>query len=419
MERHYTCEVAVVGGGAAGIGAAVGAKQAGADTLLIERNPYLGGIGTHGSVGSFCGFYSSEAEPKKIVGGAGQMVLDALAELGESVEPLITPYGRAIIAYDNEALKCALDQVILDSGVHLLLEARAVSAQAKQGRLMQIVCADDEGMFTVSAKAFVDATGDGAVAHLAGHSTVFGDASGNVQMATLEMYMGGVARTLTVTADDVERALVKAREKGYGPMTKMRAPVWKAPHGDVVSLTLPNYDLHALDAESLTRAACETRRLARTYARALRDFLPGMENSYLLWTGPRIGIRESRRIVCRRLFTAGDAAEDAAGGESIGLAGWPIEMHDRLDYESTNRDLEGRPYYGLPLNCLRAAELSNLWCAGRDIYVDHELLASARVMGTGFVTGQAAGTAAALTGDREACDILKIQKELLRQGAIL
>lgn len=420
MERHYQCEVAVIGGGVAGVGAALGAAIAGAETILIERNPYLGGIGTHSGVPSLCGFYSSEEEPRQIVGGVGQTVLDYLKQMGESVEPELSVSGRLIINYDPEALKYVLDQVTADYGVRLLLEARLIGAEQSEGSLKKLVCADDEGLFTVEAETFVDATGDGAAAHLAGHPTEYGDRDGNVQMATLQMRLGGVSRDFRVTQDEVETALCRAREAGFGPMTKMRAPVWTAKKGDIVSLTLPNFELRNLDSESLTEAACKTRELAQVYARALREFLPGMERSFLLATGPRIGIRESRRIVCRRLLTTDQAmtGKDPLG-EAAALAGWPLEMHDRLETVSTNRELKGISCYEIPLGCLKARDLDNLWCGGRDIYVDHEVLASARVMGTGFATGQAAGAAAALTGRTAGYDAAAIRTELIRQGAIL
>lgn len=423
MERCYRYDVAVIGGGMAGTAAAIGAAAAGAQTVLVERNPYLGGIGTHSGVASFCGFFTGETTPHQIVGGVGQRVLEALAEIGEDITPERTMSGGYIINYDIEALKYVLDQLVLKSRVKLLLEARAIRVHREPDTVTEIECIDDEGLFTVKANAFVDATGDAAVAHMAGHPTEYGDESGNVQMATLEMRLGGVSRDLKAGTEDVERALHKAREEGYGPMTKMSAPIWFNKKGDIAALTLPNYALHALDTESLTRAAYETRELARVYAHALRDFMPGMENSFLLSTGPRIGIRESRRVVCQKLLSFREAL---AGGktesDTIGWAGWPIEMHDRLDTMSTNKSLEGGFCYGIPLGCLKAEELSNLWCAGRDIFADHETLASVRVMGTGFVTGHAAGVAAALSGKEGNCDtevIQKIQKELVRQGAML
>lgn len=420
MERCYRCDVAVVGGGMAGVAASIGAAATGAQTVLIERNPYLGGIGTHSGVASFCGFYSGEEIPRQIVGGVGQKVLDGLTGIGEDVTPEKTMSGGSIINYDIEALKYVLDQLVLKNRVKLLLEARAIEVHRNSNRLTEIVCIDDEGIFTISAKNYVDTTGDAAVAYLAGHPTEYGDESGNVQMSTLEMRLGGVSRDLKAGIEDVERALRKAREEGYGPMTKMSAPVWFNKKGDIVALTLPNYALHALDTESLTRAAYETRELARVYARALRDFMPGMENSFLLSTGPRIGIRESRRVVCRKLLSFREAV--SGGGsidDRIGWAGWPIEIHDRLDSMSTYLDMKEGFCYGIPLDCLKAQELDNLWCAGRDIFADHETLASVRVMGTGFVTGHAAGVAAALTNEDGTCDTAMIQKELVRQGAIL
>lgn len=418
--RWYECDVAVVGGGMAGVAAAVAARQAGANCVLIERAPYLGGTGTHCGVSSFCGFYTGGSREEQIVQGVGEMVLERLRAAGEDTSPTMTELGNRIINYDIEAVKYVLDGLVLDSGVRLLLDARVIDADLAAGRLHRLLAADDEGPFAVHADAFVDATGDGNLAHLAGCPTLFGDEAGKVQMATMEMRLGGVPRDLKITSQQVGRALEQARAAGYGPMTKMRAPMWMAQKGDVAGFTLPNSELKSLDCADMTRIQCETRRMAQAYARALRDFLPGMENSYLLSTGPHVGIRESRRLKCEEMLTVDRViAGDEAADTRIARGGWPLENHRVLHDMSDNTEIANRGWYGIPLGCLKAVDVSNLWCAGRNICVDHETLASVRVMGTCFATGQAAGVAAALFAAKRDGSVPSVRQELARQGALI
>lgn len=417
--RFLECDVAVVGGGVAGVAAAIAAQQAGARSILIERSPYLGGTGTHCGVSSFCGFFTNEEQETQIVHGIGESVLQQLRMLGEDTASSRTLMGNRIINYDPEVLKLALETLLVDHGVQFLLDAYMISVKLGGGVIRSIEVADDEDTLVAHASAFIDATGDANLAHLAGCHTLFGDGQGRVQMATMEMKLGGVPRELKVTPDDIALALEKARAAGYGPMTKMRAPMWLAQKGCVANFSLPNCELRALDSYSMTRAQYETRLMAHTYARALRDFLPGMENSYLLSTGPHIGIRESRRIICEQMLTADDVINgNKAGSESVARGAWPLENHRILEDVSDYTEIRGL-WYGIPLGCLKAVTPDNLWCAGRDICADHEALASVRVMGTCFATGQAAGVAAALSARGLPCKVQDVRAELLRQGALV
>ena len=418
--RHLECDVAVIGGGTAGVAAASAASRTGARCILIERSPYLGGIGTHCGVASFCGFFTSESEEHQIVRGIGEEVLEMLRSMGEDTTPSLTALGNRIINYDPEVLKLALERLVQEHGVHLLLEAYMIAVNRQGSRIDSITAADDEGSFTVSAKVFVDTTGDANLAHLAGSGTKFGDEQGHIQVATLEMRLGGVPRDLNVTIEDIGTALRKARAAGYGPMTKMRAPLWLAKKGNVANLSLPNFELTGLDAQSLTQAQCATREMAYVYAKALRDFLPGMEKSYLLSTGPRIGIRESRRVLCQQELTEAQILRgEHAADSSIARGAWPLENHRILNDMSMYQAIESTSWYGIPLGCLKALVPDNLWCAGRNICASHEALASVRVMGTCFATGHAAGCAAALEAKGLPHTPRDVQAVLLGQGALL
>ena len=418
--RRLECDIAVVGGGVAGIAAAVSAQRAGARAVLIERSPSLGGTGVRCGVPSFCGFYTSEDQENQVVQGIGEEVLQRLKDKGEDIAPVRTMFGGRTIFYDPEVLKLVLEELLLENRVQYLLDAYVIGVDCTEGLLRKLEVADDEGRFWIQASSFVDASGDANLAHMAGCPTRFGDEEGRAQMATLEMQLAHVPRSLHFTPDQVGEALQKAYHAGYRPRTKMRAPVWPARKGDVVNISLPNYELQGLDSASMTRALHATRVMAHVYAQALREFLPGMERSYLLATGPHLGIRESRRIVCEKNLTVDHVLRgDKAPEERVVRCGWSLENHRLLQDMSDNQDICDRSWYGLPLGCLKAVSPGNLWCAGRDIGVDHETLSSVRVMGTCFATGQAAGVAAALTPPGGAYDLAQVRAELLRQGALI
>ena len=102
MERTLMYDVVIVGGGTAGVAAAVGASRAGAKTLLIERNPYLGGEATHSGVGAFCGFFSCGQDPVKVVAGAGDMVLEEMEKLGPTINYSVSAAGNQNINFQPE-----------------------------------------------------------------------------------------------------------------------------------------------------------------------------------------------------------------------------------------------------------------------------------------------------------------------------
>ena len=169
MSRHYDVDVAVAGGGSAGVAAAVGAARAGARVLLLERSPYLGGQSTHSCVVAYCGFHSRGNPPTQVVKGVGETVLQKLRALGEKAAYAVSPVtGNASIRFDPEVLKLALDQVMDDAGAAYLLHTSIIGVQVREGTLGLLRCVDDEGEYTVAAKSFVDATGDANLAHMAG-----------------------------------------------------------------------------------------------------------------------------------------------------------------------------------------------------------------------------------------------------------
>lgn len=417
MGRVYKYDVAVVGGGMSGIAAAIGSAACGIKTVLIERSPYFGGIGTHGGVSALCGIYSGN-KAVQVVGGVAQKLIDYLVKRGENASPTMNVFSHAIILYDAEIMKQVLDELMEQSGSDFILNAQVIQASVGNEKITKITCADDEGLFEIEAKAFADATGDANLANMAGSETFFGD-NGKIQMSTLVMVVSGFSNNLNINDEILENALKAAKQDGIGPMTKLRTHVWRTLKGGHLQLSLPNYSLKGIDSRSLTEAECACRKMADAYIRAMRKYIPGMENCYLLKTGPRIGIRESRRVACVNMLDAETAIAGTRFADCIARCGWPMEIHDKLDSTSSYLHENNGDWFEIPLGCIKAKSPSNLWCCGRNIGVDRRVLSSARVMGTGMATGQAAGVAAALTLNNSEYDAYAIRKELLRQGALI
>lgn len=419
MERHLVYDVVVAGGGSAGVAAAAGAAQAGAKTLLIERNPYLGGQSTHSGVAAYCGFHSRGNPPVQVVAGVGERVLKELRALGEDTSYQVSPAtGNASICFSPEILKFALDRLAETSGFDFLLHAVITGANVDNGRVTGIICHDDEGTFTVEAKSFVDATGDANLAFMAGCETHWGDENGVTQQASLSLRIDGIPADVSTLPAEMKDAVVAAKSAGIEPLPKEKGFMIRRGNYDFGHLTTPSVNVPSLDAKTMTEAEVCLRRQARAYYKALKEYMPGMEGVRLTTSGPQMGIRESRRISGEETITAQDVLSCKKVENSIARGGWSPEVHS-ADNKITYTYIKDGAYFHIPIGAIKPKDMINLWCAGRNISCDSVAHASVRVMGTGFATGHAAGVAAALTLDAPSYDYNAIRRELERQGALV
>lgn len=419
--KNSNYDVVVVGGGSAGIGAAIGAAKAGKKVLLIDRNPYLGGQATNCSLPAYCGFFTQADPFEQAVGGVGQQVLEKMSNLGFYKGPRrAAKTGTVIVVLDAEEIKYSLDLLIADSNVDVLLDTQVIAAEHKEGVIGSIECMDDEGRFTVSGEAFADATGEANLTALSGGKFTIGDELGHMQSGTLMLRIGGIEPGANVHPDMVAEAVRKGKKAGITSMTKELGTVIPAPgtSGDVMFI-LPDEGVDGLDALSMTRSEISARRQAWAYLETFRQFLPGCENAYIVQTGPRIGIRETRHIVGEYTLTSEDVLEAKRFPDAIGRGAWPVESHPEPGSPNVWQSIRDHSYYDIPLRCLKVQGVKNLWAAGRIISCDSVAFSSVRVMGTCFATGHAAGVAAALNSQSNQVDAVAVRKELLCQKAII
>ncbi|WP_329058106.1 FAD-dependent oxidoreductase [Amycolatopsis sp. NBC_01480] len=414
MSKSY--DVVVVGGGAGGIGAAVGAARTGARALLVEQYPFLGGAATTSSVLTYCGFFDQRGE--RVVAGVGEQVLRQLRGLGAYEEKTMGWTGNRIVLLDTEATKLACDTVTAAAGVDVLLHTTLIGARREDGRVAEVELHHRGGREKVTAPAFVDASGDGALL-AAADAGVRVEPVERRQTSTLVCRFGGVGRDADLSREGL-RAAIAAYHQNTG--VELARDYGIAVHlpltGEVIAL-LVDAQVDVLDAAALSRDEAGARRQAWLYLDALRKHLPGWSGAYLIETGPQMGIRESRHLAGRDTLTGSDVLGARKRPEvSIARCGWPIEDHAGPGV-TRYTELAGRGWYDVPYDTICSAGTGNVWGVGRLTSADAQAYASVRVMGTAFATGHAAGVAGAQYAGGTPHDVGAVRAELLRQDAIV
>lgn len=399
-------EVCVLGGGPAGLAAAVSAARGGARTLLVERYGFLGGMGTAGGVTNFAGLYGRrKGQMQQLVHGVVDGLLERIERLGGLNLPQDGLQGRIRVrSYDIAAYKCAADDWLLASGVQLLFHALAVGCTMAGGHIDALLVETRSGRRAIRAYEFIDASGDGDLAMHAGVPFELGDGAGS------GLYPGTMARFSHV---EPERALAAVGDfRAIDALMNAAAGRWRFPRRGAILRPQRNPSewranvtqlandrgqaVDATDALQLSAAEVEGRRQIVEYWRFLRAEVPGFERCEIAGIAPQVGIRESRRIVGAHVLTEAEVLGGARFDDAIGLNGWPLELHVAGGLEWRFHADADNAYHQLPFAMLVPPQVANLLVAGRCASMTHEGQSAARVSGGCFVMGQAAGSAAAL-----------------------
>ncbi len=419
-------EVAVLGGGPAGLCAAVAAAQEGADVLLVERYGFLGGMATAGLVNPFMPFQvadlntPSPAAPKalKLVnGGLFQEILRRLQAAGG--------YEPQQQAFDPETFKQVAQELVLEAGVRLRLHTALLGALAEDGHLRLAGTASKSGLQAIAAEVFIDATGDADLAAWAGAEYEQGrPEDGLCQPMTLNFRMAGVAPDLMPSRAEINALYDAAQQRGE--IDNPREDVlwfYTTRRGEIHFNTTRVVGKQATDADDLTAAEIEGRRQVQQMVAFLRREVPGFADAYLAATGTQIGMRESRRVRGDYVLTAEDvlSARDFADGIARGC--YPVDIHNPAGTGTVMQPVPPGRSYALPYRCLTPRGLENLLVAGRPISADHAAHSSLRVMHIAMNVGEAAGVAAAQSlrrrGRTRSVEVATLRQRLRERGAVI
>ena len=423
LEVRYHADVMVIGGGPAGVTAAVAAARHGKKVLLVEATGALGGLGTTGMVPAFATFSDGV---NLLCGGIGM-------EIRKQVSKQFPPetYWTPIEA---EELKRTYDAIVQEAGVQVLFFTTLADVIVSGRHVECVVLTSKRGLCAATAEVFIDCSGDGMLAALAGGEFELGDENGAVMPPTVCSLWAGVDRK-AYKGGSVAEQLEPAIADGVFTfadrhLTGLYPKDGKAYGGNIGHI----FDTDCLDEASMTHAMMWGRKSMEEYLKFYREYVPGCDRIELVATAPLLGVRETRRIRCEYMLGVQDFLERAEFDDEIGRYCYPVDIHvmntDEEEYkrflEEYNKSLhyEKGESYGIPYRSLIPVSFDNVLTAGRCMGTDRQMEASIRVMPGCYITGQAAGTAAAMAvskadGEVRRVNVKELQKALACDGAYL
>ncbi|MBR1213602.1 FAD-dependent oxidoreductase [Bradyrhizobium sp. JYMT SZCCT0180] len=425
-------DVAVLGGGPAGIAAAVAAARAGRRTLLVERYGFLGGMGTAAGVTNFCGLHANvHGEMHRVVQGIATDLLDRIDRLGGLNAPHLILGKIFAQAYDTAAYKIAADDLLAAHKVDILFHALGAGVVMHDDRRIDALMVETRaGRQAVRAGIYIDCSGDGDLAAWAGAPFEVGDNAGSTMYPSMMFRLNGIDPERAGDAWRTIPALMeKAEAAGTHKFPRKAAIVRPQRHAvewRVNFTQLAREDgtaVNGLEPDDMTRGEIEGRRQAVKAFEFLRT-VPGFEKSYIVDLPPQLGIRETRRVVGGYMLSGEDVLGCASFEDSIGVNGWPMESHVAGDVVFKFPPIpESRGFNELPYRMLVPEGIDNLLMAGRCASMTHDGQSAARVSGACFAMGEAVGIAAdlALSGNTIPRDIAveKLQQALQQRGAFI
>lgn len=398
-------DVVVVGGGAAGLAAAVAAGSAGARTALVERYGFLGGMATAGMVSTICGLYhgSPSGSPEPLNDGFAETFARRLAIMPGCQKPVRR--GRTfVLPYTPFAFACLADELVASTPeVDVYLHAYLGGVDAGRGRIDALRISTWERTVELCATVVADTSGDGVVARYAGAATETVSLPDRQLPALVFVLQHVDGEALGAGARlALLRTLVAAERDGLLPegASNLTLGLSSQPGEVIGKLALAGVTKDLSERRDfLTAAEQEGRRRVLAVTEFLKT-LPAFGRAFLSHVATQVGVRESRRVIGRYELTREDVLSGRKFDDAVARASWPIELWEEGRLGATYEYLEDGQTYDIPLRSLQARDVDNLFMAGRCMSATHEALGSARVIGTCLATGEAVGRAAARMAER-------------------
>ncbi|MHC4666496.1 MAG: FAD-dependent oxidoreductase [Planctomycetota bacterium] len=408
-KQLFETDVLVVGGGPAGIGAALAAAKKGPKTLLVENHAFFGGIASF-CIGMNINHMRAGDKPRSDI---HELLIKKLLAYG----PLAGEMKGHSLRCNVEYLKVAVLDVLDEVGCKYLVHTRAVDVVMEDNRVVGVVVATKKGLATVNAKVTVDCTGDADVAHFAGAETLY-DKDNSPMTLALNVTNFDMNNA---NESDFKSALRQARKTKTYPRVPRSCLFQRFPSSNTVMInhtgTREYGPIDATDPEQLTAAECFSRRQALQMLDSFHRFGgEALKDAELIATGPQVGVRESRRIKGLYVLT-----------EEDGVAGKKFD--DIVAWRAGKIDVGGGVYdadmkvLNVPYRSILPEKVDGLLAAGRCISTTHIAHSAGKSMGNCMATGHAAGLAAALAARKQSLprdlNVAELQDALRADGVDL
>jgi glycine/D-amino acid oxidase-like deaminating enzyme len=390
MQPKLQKHIVIIGGGSAGVAAAVSAAQSGLQVALIERNPYLGGKATAAEVGTICGLYAfSKNEISQYV--AEGFVKEFAEELKtrSHTQPLHNTIGMHYLPYDIEAYKNLCGSLLMKHNVTVLLNSTITAIEEKNNTIQSITVTNGSNLYTIECESVIDCSGDGIVSQLI-----------HLPLIKSDTYQAAAQVFTMQNVDSISEALlgmvlIKEIKKGIDSgllepyFDRVYVVQGSIKHNEVsFKIGIPIEVTYIGSNSEDIKVKAET--MAKTLAAFFIEHIPVFKNASLHHIAPEVGFRVGTRAMGNYILTEEDVLECKKTTNAIANGAWPIEEWGQ-DKRVHMRYFEENNYYQIPAECLGSKSISNLFFAGRIISATDAAIASARVMGICLQTGYAAG----------------------------
>ena len=393
MQRSY--DVIVAGAGISGFAAAIGARQAGASVLLLDKRPSAGGTAVYALTPVLSGW------PYPQHGGG---VADMLKNHLEQKNQLIWRNGNA----DTEEtfLQLAMLELLTQAGVEMLFDAEVVKANVTAARINSITVNHANTTLELAADYFVDATGDAILSALAGAETTIPP----VELSMTKTLMFKIKNVLSFDKTSI-KSRFKTKQFPFAIQTEFMGT--RLLRDDEIIVNLSAVTGNAADPDDHARMYKELTAQIPVIVEWLKKEFPEFARIEISKIAPAMGVRYSRSIVGRRQLDMSDIQNPQPPPEPVGLCGHYIGGHYVDSYDAPwGHDIPGKP--AIPYGALRSKNIDNLAACGRIIDVDPRVVSAVRLCVSCMASGQAAGIAAAL--DMPEYAVLK--QELIKQNCL-
>ena len=416
QKKYELFDIVVVGGGLAGVAAAIAAARENKRVALIERYGFFGGMATTALVNPFMNYCANGCDTV-INAGIFQLLLEKMYEYGA------TKIKRSY-HFNEQMLKIVLDDMVRKyENIKVFFHSFLNGATVKNGTIEKISIATISGNLEISGRYFIDASGDGLLAAFADVPFEIGDDKGGECQPMTTCF--NLVHVDWNKFDKKKANEIYARFQAEGKI--------KNPRDNILVFTLPTKAMmhfnttrivgkNPLDVDDITETEFAGREQVMEMFRFLKENVEGFEDSELVQIADQVGVRESRRICGEYRLNEDDILSLKKFDDGVARCSYDIDIHHSHDGHYTCVKLPQKEWYTIPYRSLIPIGISNLLIAGRSICSSHVAQSSFRIMPVTTCIGEAAGLAVSLAcekgSDVRDIEIVDLHKKMNKYGCL-